>query len=118
MKNGESVDKFDKFGDEDNNFSENENKLQDESEDEKQKLPHTVKLKRPIEIGGKKYTELVFKYPVTIAMMKALPVSEEHQKLGHFLPMISGMTGEPSSVVEMLSVDDFNVCVELARSFF
>jgi hypothetical protein len=115
--------KFDSFGDADNEFSDDTNDFSAKEneapvvDDENDKLPVTVKLKRPFKFGKIEYTEIVFKFPITVGMMKAMPASEEYQKVGHQLPLISGMTGEPSSVIEMLSPADFGQCTKVVTRF-
>jgi hypothetical protein len=82
-------------------------------------LPHTVKLSREYTVGSKTFSELVFKHPVTVKLLKHIPASSDlgAMKIGHFVPVIAGMTEMPKVVIEELLPKDFMLCAEVASAF-
>ena len=105
------------FEGDDNQFSNEENEAPDN--DEKIELPHTLQLTNSVKVGKKTYTQLVFQNPLTVRMMKHLPAGGDGVviKVGHSIPMVAGMTGVPSVVIEALSAKDFMTAVTVVRHF-
>ena len=88
-------------------------------EEEKQEyvLPHTLELKRPIKIGDKEIKELVFSYYPTIEHVRHLPVDPSKQMMGHYVPGVAGMVGQPTAIINKLGITDFSRCVEVFNYF-
>lgn len=84
-------------------------------------IPYVLELKRPIKVSEKITREsITFKREADVGMMKHLPLnstSADAVKIGHALPIISAMTGEPSAVIEKLSHPDFVRCIRVLESF-
>lgn len=83
-------------------------------------LPFVVKLVSPIQLTEKvTLTELVFSNQITASMLEHLPVDEKGFKLkmGHFFPIIGGMTGQPLVVVRKLSSPDLNKAMDVVSLF-
>ncbi len=92
------------------------------SEEKKYDLPHTQELQHPITLSNKEgavvreVTELVFRNPVTAAMVKHLPAGSGIT-MGHMLPILGKMTGEPDTVIDRLQWDDLQEAMAVLGSF-
>lgn len=82
-------------------------------------LPHTVELIEPIQVTPTiTRTELVFKNRLTAKMVGAWNIDTRNLSWAHYFPVISAMTGEPSSVVEKLGPADLDQCAAVVAYFF
>ena len=102
--------------DEENVFFNEENAAPKDDEEKHYIIPHTVVLEQPFEYGKKTYTEFVFQNELELGMWAHIPAGEG-QKIGHMIPMISGMTGQTREVVKKLRPADAKVCMEIANYF-
>ena len=81
-------------------------------------LPHTIKLREPVEMGkdsGTMITEISFRNRFTAAMVEKLPVAD--QTMGDFYPIISKMTGETMETIRRLGFADLKDCIEVVSHF-
>ena len=100
------------------NSTENNAPVEDEEEDKEIELPHTVKLSRSYTVGKRTFDKLVFKRPVSVGLIKHLPAGDmSNLRVGHFIPVIAGMTEMPSVVIEALLPKDFTACAGVAATF-
>ena len=97
-------------------FDESENEFKEETEN-KFELPHTIKLKHPIEFDNRKIEEITFKNMCTVEMILHLHMNLGHQ-YGHYVKPVSQMTGEAEAVIKKLAPTDFVDCVEVVTNFF
>ena len=79
-------------------------------------LPIPLKLAYPFELGTTLYTEIIFKNRLKFRDIQHLRGDGEIQ-LGHFKPMIRGMTGLPSEAIEELDPVDFMRATEVVGPF-
>ena len=98
---------------------ENDDNAFDESENESDgiELPYTLELSDPFDFGKEKIKELIFCNRATTAMTSHLPIHGT-PKRGHFIPIISGMTGLDDAYIRLVSPRDFMRCIEIAFTFF
>jgi hypothetical protein len=105
------------FDSKENFFSNGENETPD-TEEKEFSIPHKIELKDPVDMGSKVYDSLTFKKPLSLKMVSHLPCANiNNLKLGHFIPMIGGMTGEMNAVIERLSFSDTLKCIEVVNYF-
>ena len=97
-------------------FDDEENEFEEE-EIEKIELPHTIKLEVPFEFADKKIEEITFKNRITAEMIMHLSIQGNH-KHGHYIPIISQMTGEQSALIKKLSPIDLINCEYVVTYFF
>jgi hypothetical protein len=93
-------------------FDEQDNEFQEEIE--KIELPYTLVLKYPIKLKKSEINEIVFKNILKAALH--IPINAE-LKMGHFLPMISQMTGEPQPIIKQMAHVDFAAAVNVVSTF-
>lgn len=82
-------------------------------------LPYTQKLQEPFEVGeGKLVSELVWKNRLQAAMVENMPIGgREFLQSKHFLPIISGMTGESPIVIRKMGYADYAESIGIASYF-
>lgn len=78
-------------------------------------LPFTLKLSKPITLGSETLDSFTFRNEPTAGDVENMPVRD--QKMGHFYPVISKMTGETLVSVRKLSFKDMQNCMEIANYF-
>lgn len=97
-------------------FDESANEFVDNKE-EGFTIPHTLKLKNPFSFGEREIKEIVFKNRLTVDMIMHLQMGISHQ-YGHYVPVVSQMTGESSELIKKLSPIDFVDCIMIVTFFF
>lgn len=102
---------------EENHFSNSENIAPKLEANACVELPYTLEFGRSVTVGKHEYTSLTFVREPTVADLAHMPVQAELQKMGHFMPIVSGMVQESSAVVEALPVPIFQRCVAVATPF-
>lgn len=101
--------------DEENIFDKSENEF---STRKRIEIPHAIKLKEKITYGDLEREEIVFKNRFKASMMYHLRVINDDHQYGHYMPIISQMTGEPESLIGELGSEDFIECVSVMTRFF
>jgi len=79
-------------------------------------LPVQLKLEYPFEFGTTLYTEITFKNRLKYRDIQHLRGDGETQ-LGHYKPLIRGMTGLPSEAIEELDPVDFMRATKVVEPF-
>lgn len=107
------------FNEQDENvFSNKENKAPDSEKAVHYQLPYTLKLEYPVTLGKDTKTEVVFKNRITLGMTAHIPAGEVGaQKIGHQIPLVAGMTGELPILVKNLDFYDAQKCMEIVTYF-
>jgi hypothetical protein len=96
----------------------NEKPKVDSPKEDRPSLPIKLELEDPIEWGDEIISTLVFSKKLNGEMMAHLPVDEKLIQLGHFFPLIGGMTCQPYEVVERLTRADLNKATAIVTDFF
>lgn len=78
-------------------------------------LPHTHKLKYPIQIGDETTTEIVFKRRLIAKDLKGIPA--DGMTLDCTTLMLSRVVGKPVAVMEQLDAEDLTDLAEVIGSF-
>jgi len=104
------------FDDDKENVFSNEENAAPKDQEEHYILPYTVVLEAPFEYGKKTFTEFVFQNELELGMWVHIPAGDG-MKIGHMIPMISGMTGQTKEVVKKLRPADARKCMEIANYF-
>lgn len=83
-------------------------------------LGHVMPLSEPFSFGDRRVESIQFKNRFTVGMIKHFPMDQDKSplKVGHFLPVISKMTGEVPQLIDMLGMADMNKAAEITASFF
>jgi hypothetical protein len=105
------------FNDYENQFDDAQNEAPKETSEPVYDLPFTLTLLEPFDLGSKRYTEIEFIHRLTVGMMKHFPAQREAQKMGHSVPLVQGMTGLPTVVVESLGMRDFDAAMKVVNYF-
>ncbi len=97
--------------------SENEGPKEEKTDGPVQ-LPYTLTFRNPVQIGKKERTEIVFVKEPTAKCLRHMPVDTEQQMLGHFYPVISGMTDKwTTAQVEELPMKALYECISIVTPF-
>jgi len=83
-------------------------------------LPYTLELAYPVELTKRKtVTELVFSNRIKGAYLEHLPVDAEmgSLKMGHFFPIVAGMTAENVGTIRRLDRVDLMQCIKVITPF-
>jgi len=107
------------FNEEENTFINEENSAPDVGEDVHYILPVPIDLKKQIKSGSKVITRIEFKNELTLGMLAHIPVGQTGtgMKIGHMIPMISGMTGELPETIKKLCWEDAQKSMEIVNYF-
>ena len=104
------------FNEESNHFDDSKNEPEAGERKKRPDLPIILDLEHPFQLGEKTYEQIEFRNKLKYKDIQHLRGDGEVQ-LGHFKPMIRGMTGLPSVVIDELDPVDFMRATEVVGPF-